>query len=137
MTENQFDLGEVLSLLAFSDEKEHPLEELVEELTGEGFFHRMNGRLIHRAEYADHFRQIRQMAVGGGDLRTLQEVRHGDQIAARYLFTVNLADGAKLVFEADVFAAVREGRAAWMAEVNRPVEESDDPELAVVSPESR
>ena len=137
MTENQFDLGEALSLLAFSEENEHPLDQLVEELTAEGFFHRMNGRLISRAEYADHFRELRKMAVGGGDLRTLQEVRHGDQIAARYLFTVNLADDSKLVFEALVFAAVREGRAAWIVEVNRPVEESDDPELAVVSAESQ
>jgi ketosteroid isomerase-like protein len=132
---NGFDLPAVLTELLYGDEGDEPLERTLDRLLTPDFVQRINGRVYPWSEFVAHVRAMRQMAVGGGELRVLEQISVNAAIAGRYLFRVVSADGQILRFESHRFARVDGGRVARLVEVARQVADDDDGDfLATVQP---
>lgn len=125
----KFDLPAVLTELLYGDESAEPLERTLDRLLTPDFVQRVNGQVYRRPEFPAHVRDMRQMVVGGGELRVLEQVATDTAIAGRYLFRMVSAGGQTLTFESHVFARIADGRAERFVEVARQVEDGDSQDL--------
>ena len=125
----EFNLPAALTELLYGREDEEPLEETLERLVTPNFVQRINGEVYKRSEYTPHVREMRQMVVGGGELRVLEQLTTDTGIVGRYLFTMVPADGPALTFESHLFARIEGGRIDRMIEVARLIDDENDGDL--------
>jgi hypothetical protein len=125
----EFDLPAVLTELLYGDETKEPIEQTFDRLLTPNYVQRINGSVYRLPEFAAHVREMRQMVVGGGEVRVLEEVKTDSAIAGRYLFRMVSADGQDLNFESHLFAKITGGKVERLVEVARQVEADDDGDL--------
>ena len=124
-----FNLPAVLTELLYGNESDEPLEATLDRLITPNFVQRINGRVYRRSEYAAHVREMRQMVVGGGELRVLEQISTATRIAGRYLFSMVSADGQALSFESHLFARIDGGKVDRLVEVARQIGNDDHGDL--------
>ncbi|MFJ5265552.1 hypothetical protein ACIQAC_34330 [Streptomyces sp. NPDC088387] len=125
-----FDLSSLLTELIYGSGAAEPVEQIVERLLAPHFALRNNGQVYDRSGFIAHVGELRQMAVGGGDIRVLEEISTDAGIAGRYLFRMLSAEGQSLSVEAHVFAKVNDGKVERIVEVARQVENTEEDFLA-------
>lgn len=124
-----FDLPTVLTELLYGNENDEPLEQTLDRLITPTFVQRINGQVYQRSEYTPHVREMRQMVVGGGELRILEQIATAIGIACRYLFTMTAADGQTLTFESHLFTRIDNGKVDRLVEVARQIGDDDHADL--------
>ncbi|HET6499221.1 MAG TPA: hypothetical protein VFG87_00535 [Amycolatopsis sp.] len=117
-----FDLPSLLTKLIYGDEATESVEQIVEQLLAPRFVLRFNGQVFGRSEFIAHVRESRRMAVGGGELRVLEEISTDTRISGRYLFRLISAEGRSLGVESHLFAKIDDGRVERIVEIARQVE---------------
>ena len=124
-----FDLPSVLTELIYGDEAAEPLGQTLDRLLTPHFVLRINGQVYDRSEFTAHVREMRQMSVGGGEMRVLEQISTDTGIAGRYLFRMVPAEGQSLDIESHLFARVNDDKVERIIEIARQVENDAEEDL--------
>ncbi|MGY3676812.1 hypothetical protein [Streptomyces sp. TE33382] len=125
----EFDLPAALTELLYGDETTEPLEDTLDRLLTPNFVQRINGRVYRRPEFTAHVREMRTQVVGGGEMRTLEQISTDAATAGRFLFRMVSSEGVELTFESHIFARINGGRAERFVEIARQITDNDDKDL--------